>query len=568
VAAMGLGFGRLNGVPRIAIRPLDVRLAERVRYGLAMRDRDPLMYWRFAAAAHRRAVEALTEGLEVYVRAGNKSGKTALGSALVVAMLQGRGSLDGIRLPELPPRPIAACLVLDHTQQVMSVQPAYLKMLGNWPHEVGWKSRANNIIGTIRIQPVGGGKDRRDWGILHFVSQENPNATVGARLHIAHADEPPKEHIWNEVRARGHAGAPFVRIITATPLIRRQWTWLKKQYPEEFTGQPNGGRIELRTSVYDNIFLTDEEKDALESLYRDDPLRDARLHGEYIDAENKCPFDRATLTEIERHCTPFRVKQFRILRESATSEGQTKTEEVVEVEILEDRDPEETYYIPLDASAGIADDKHDPCALHVWTRGLRGVPRLVARYNGYIGAYGLGALSAELGKHYNGALIDPETSGGWGAPALSALAAFGYGNVAKAKRELRPGQWAVELGFKTSEATRPAMIAAIQEWIRSERDRQPIASIRHGEVIRCLQDIVLNEKGKPIAAPGLHDEDMILAGQALRRLAARRRIVVATPARVPWVYVPRQKTVADLLKLGKEDQKAPRSTIRLNVKNG
>jgi hypothetical protein len=45
-----------------------------------------------------------------------------------------------------------------------------------------------------------------------------------------HADEPPKEHIWNEVRARGHAGAPFVRIITATPLIRRQWTWLKKQY--------------------------------------------------------------------------------------------------------------------------------------------------------------------------------------------------------------------------------------------------------------------------------------------------------------------------------------------------
>lgn len=491
---------------------------------------------------------------------------TNYGSAVVVAMLQGRAELDGVTLPQLPPHAIGGVLVLDHQQQVMSVQPAYLAHLGDWPHEVGWKSRANNIIGTLKIKPLGGSDDRRKWSILHFISQENPNATVGARFHLAHADEPPKEHIWNEVRARGFGeGQPFFRIITATPLVRRQWSWLKKHFPEEYTGTPYKGRIELRVSVYDNQFLTEADKAALEDLYRDDPLREARLHGDYIDASGKCPFDPSTLAFLLQKCQPFRVQVFRVVRESDTSIGRTNREENVEVEILEDRDPEETYYIPLDASAGIDDNRHDPCCLHVWSRGIRGVPRLVARYNGYLGAYGLGALAAELGKHYNHALVDPETSGGWGAPALSALAACGYGNVAKAKRELRPGEWAVELGFKTSEATRPAMISSLQEWIRSERDRAPIASIRHGEVIRCLQDIVLNEKGKPIAAPGLHDEDMILAGQALRRLAIRRRIQAPIQFGRPYLYVPREKTLDDFLHLKKPTGSAPREVVRLNL---
>ena len=545
---------------------MDTALAQRIRYGLALRSRDPLAFWHHANDTYCKATAALAEGLEVFVRAGNKGGKTAWGSAVVVAMLQGRVELDGIVLPRLPPRAIGAVLVLDHQQQVMSVQPSYLQQLGDWPHEVGWKSRANNIIGTIKIKPLGGSDDSRRWSILHFISQENPNATVGARLHIAHADEPPKEHIWNEVRARGHAGQPFIRLITATPLIRRQWTYLKKQFPEEHLGSPFHGRIEFRVSVYDNRFLSEADKAELEHLYSDDPLREARLHGDYIDASGKCPFDSATLAYLLTKCEPFRVKSFRVMRESDTAEGRTQRNEQLEVEVLEDRDPEEHYYIPMDASAGIDDAKHDPCCLHVWSRGVKGPPRLVARYNGYIGAYGLGALAAELGKQYNNALVDPETSGGWGAPALSALANFGYGNVARAKRELRPGEWAVELGFKTSPETRPAMVAAIQEWIRSERDRSPIASIRHGEVVRCLQDIVLNEKGKPLAAPGLHDEDMILAGQASRRLAVRRRIKVAPRVAAPSVYVPRVKTLEDFFPTKGKKGSAPREVIRLNVR--
>jgi hypothetical protein len=546
---------------------MDLALAQRIRYGLLLREKDPLAYWHYANDTYRKAVSSLADGLEVFVRAGNKAGKTEMGSAAVVAMLQGRDNLDGVPLPTLPPKAIGAVLVLDHQQQVMSVQPAYLRQLGSWPHEVGWKSRSNNIIGTIRIKPIRGSDDSRKWSILHFISQENPNATVGARLHVAHADEPPKEHIWNEVRARGHAGQPFIRLITATPLVRRQWAYLKKQFPEEHTGEAFRGRIELRVSVYDNAFLSPADKAELEDLYSDDPLREARLHGDYIDASGKCPFDPSTLAFLLQKCQPFRIKTFRVLRESDTAEGRTHRDEQIEVEVIEDRDPEETYYIPLDASAGIDDDRHDPCCLHVWSRGVRGLPRLVARYNGYIGAYGLGALAAELAKHYNHALVDPETSGGWGAPALSALANFGYGNVAKAKRELRPGEWAVELGFKTTEATRPAMISSLQEWIRSERDRSPIASIRHGEVIRCLQDIVLNEKGKPIAAPGLHDEDMILAGQALRRLAVRRQIVAEVRTAKAWVYVPREKTLSDFTGKKRAESAPPRETVKLNLRD-
>jgi hypothetical protein len=541
---------------------VDLALAQRIRYGLALRTSDPLAFWRHASDTYRRATSALADGLEVFVRAGNKAGKSQWGSAAVVAMLQGRDTLDGQPLPKLPRRAIGAVLVLDHQQQVTSVQPAYLGHLGEWPHEVGWKSRANNIVGTLRIKQVGGGDDPRYWSLLHFISQENPNATVGARLHVAHADEPPKEHIWNEVRARGHAGQPFIRLITATPLVRRQWMYLKNQFPEECSGQAHGGRIELRASVYDNAFLSPKDLAELEDLYRGDPLREARLNGDYIDATNKCPFDTATLAYLLKRCEPFKTRQFRIIRETDTASGRTTSEETVEVEILEDRDPEESYYIPMDPSAGIADDKHDPCGLHVWSRGAKGPVRLVARYNGYIGSYGLGALGAELAKHYNHALVDPETTSGWGAPCLTALANFGYGNVAKAKRELRPGEWATELGFKTTGETRPAMIAAIQEWIRSERDRLAIASIRHAEVIRCLQDIVLNEKGKPIAAPGLHDEDMILAGQALRRLAVKRRAVYEVRAKEKFVYVPSPRTIDWFLKQHHDAPGQPRPLFR------
>ena len=544
---------------------MDAKLAQRIQYGLTLQERDPLAFWSHANDMFRRATLSIGEGLEVYVRVGNGGGKTEWGSAVVTALMQGRPELDGIPLPILPTHSVAAVLVLDHQQQVLSVQPAYLKHLGDWPHEIGWKSRANNIIGTIKVRRIGSGINTRGmWSTIHFISQENPNATIGARFHVAHADEPPKEHIWNEVRARAIPGQPFIRLITATPLIRRQWYWLKEQFPEEFTGQPYKGRIELRASIYDNAFMPESHREKLVESWRDDPLFKARVYGEYVDASGKCPFDIPVLQDLLRHADRFRRKEWEIEREIDTDSGRTTTKETIEYEILHDKKAEEAYYLNLDASAGIADKLHDPCAGELWTRGTLGIPTLTGYYNGYCGAYGLGFFGAGLAKDYNNALVDPETgSSGWGAPVLSALANCGYGHIAqRGRKEVKPGVWEPELGFATSSETRPGYIAAIQEWLRSVKSGRPIAHIGHPVVLQQMLDTVLDEKGKPVAAPGYHDEHLILAGRALKFLACRRPSdVKAKTENEPWR--PRPKTLADYLGLNRNKSLPPKPLIRM-----
>lgn len=438
---------------------------------------------------------------------------TNWGAAVVVALCQRRKELDGVKLPKMPERVIAAVLSLDHQQQALSVQPAYLAMLGDWPHVVGYKSRSQDIVGTIRVKQVDNkSDDPKTWSTIHFVSQENPNATVGARLHIAHADEPPKEHIWNEVRARGFAGQPFVRLITATPLVRRQWTALQNWFPKDFTGTPHRGRLELKLSVYDNKFLTSEDIARLEQDYEGDPLKDARLNGEYIDTTGSCPFDERPIQELLKDCRTPKLVKFEVVRDA---DGE---KESADLEVWEEPDPKESYYVPIDASAGIDSKLHDPSGLQVWARGR---VRLVARYNGYLPPYELGTLAANVGVRYNRALLDPETTGGWGASVIKAIQQAGYGNIARQQRDLRPGEWELPLGFVTTMQSRPTMIAAIQDFLASVRDKKPVAEVWSADVLRCWLDTILDPTGKPIAAPGLHDEDLILAGQALKRLTRK-----------------------------------------------
>lgn len=523
---------------------VDIGRAVRVRHGLALPRRNPLDYWHHASPGTEKVTRALVGIPEALVLGGNKSGKTNYGAAVGVALAQGRTELDGIPIPRLDKRVVGAVLSLDHQQQALSVQPAYLSMLGDWPHIVGYKSRSQDIVGTIRIRQVDGSDDPRTWSVIHFISQENPNALTGARLHFAHADEPPKEHIWNEARARGFANKPFIRLITCTPLVRRQWMPLKTWFPLEYEGEVHNDRIVVRVPVYDNRYLTDEEKARLEDDYRDDPLRDARLNGDYIDATGKCPFDQKVILHLLEKSRPPRVVKWPVKTDSGTVEA--------DVEVWEEPDHKESYYVPVDASAGIADSLHDPAGFHVWARGK---VRLVARYNGYLPAYDIGTLVAAVAKKYNRALVDPETTGGWGVGVIKSLEQAGYGNIARQPRQLRPGEWEDSLGFTTTDASRPAMISAIQDFLRSVRDGRDLAQLPSADVLRCWQDVILNEKNKPIAAPGLHDEDMILAGQALRKLTHRGAEAVNRPENRRVV------TLADLF--GRPKAHINRMVIRL-----
>jgi hypothetical protein len=203
-----------------------------------------------------------------------------------------------------------------------------------------------------------------------------------------------------------------------------------------------------------------------------------------------------------------------ITRETDTQQGRVKVVEEVTVEVWRKPDGRR-WYENLDPSLGIDSVGYDPCGLHgsEWASGDLGY-----RYNGYVGAYGLGWLAAGLGRQYGNALADPETTGGYGGPCLTALSDAGYGTVTQQQIETMPGKWEPRLGFQTTAETRPAMISAIQEWIKAYRAGHKYARCPSRDVLQSLKDLILDAKGKPVAAPGLHDEDVILWGQKLRKL--------------------------------------------------
>ena len=469
---------------------------------------------------------------EVYCRWPNWSGKTTMAAAAVVAMLQGRKALDGVPLPRFK-KAAAAVLSLDYNQQKFSVQPAYLAALGDWPHKLTYKG--DGILSTLRVMPIGGAEESR-WPMATFLSQENPNTGTGARMPIVHADEPPNERIWQELRkSKVHGERYPVRIITATPLIRRQWWWLKRDY-EGCQGVIHGRRIEVHMADVRNSRLVDAARyQELLDEYRGDPLILARLTAAYIDVSGASPwgdlFD--VLDEMLEHAKEPEPRTVEVTRELDGEGGRCKVVEKVEVEVWVNPKAGEAYYLDIDPSLGINDERHDPGGLHVSNRRTGD---LCLRYSGYIGAYGLGVLAAGLARQYNGALVDPETTGGYGGPCLTALDEMQYRNIAQGKAITTPdGKIIPRLGFATSIETRPTMFSSIQEWLKAWKAGLRYAKCPSRAILQCLKDLVLDESGKPLAAPGLHDEDAILWGQKLRTCKPSAGRLPLTQARKPLV---------------------------------
>lgn len=477
------------------------------------RERDPIAYWHHASEESREATRLLSVA-EVYCRWPNWTGKTDWAAHAVVAMCQGRTELDGEPLPRVK-KPGAAVLSLDYEQQQFSVQPAYLRAVGNWPHHVTRKG--DDILSTLRVRPIGGSLDYHTWPVIRFISQENRKAGTGARVPIVHADEPPNERIWREFRKSKTRGGESIRIITATPLVRSQWWWLKVDF-EGCAGVPNHRRVEIHMpDCRRSSIVTTERYSELLDEYRGDPLIEARLTAAYVDVENASPWADLldVLDEMMDLCREPVIETWKITRELDGEHGRSKVIETVEVEVWQHPIPGRACYVPIDGSEGINDGRHDPGALHVRDRQSGD---LLARYNGYIGSYGLGVLAAGLARQYGGALVDPETQGGYGGPILTALSDCGYGNINKQRKPEQFGKREVSLGFKTTDLTRPEMFSAITEWLKAWRAGHRYAKCPSRVLLQSLKDLILDDRGRPVAAPGLHDEDAILWGQGCRVL--------------------------------------------------
>jgi hypothetical protein len=534
----------------------------RVRLGNMLRDEDPLRFWHHSSDQSREATALLTEVDEVYARAANKGGKTEWEYAVGLAMLQKRPELDGVPLPQWRGRVEGVSLEIDHEQQKLSSQQTILRLLGHWPHHASWKG--NGVLASLRIQPLGGSSDQSQWSTLTFMSQENRRTGTGIRADLVLANEPPREDIFREVRKAAHAGRRIVRIIGATPIHRRQWQWVKDDYGDcprdSIRRQQN--RAEVRWSIHHNRALSQAEIEALLAEYWGpperktpaDPLYDARVFGDYIDTSGLCPFDIVALNRMLEECLEPEVEEWNITREVDAEDGRVRVAARVPVQVLKRPEVGKSYYLNIDPSKGINDRSHDPGGILV---SEMGTGEDVALYEGYIGSYGLGILAAGLARQYNNALVDPESNSGWSEGVMRALGDSGYGNISKTRRMGTEGKWETRWGFETTNQTRPAMIEAVQDWVSAYGVGVRYAPCRFRRVIETLLDVILDEDGKPVAAPGFHDEFMILKGQSLRKTRPRKPDAnLSRPHRVAPPATG-ELTVDDLLREGLRDQ-APR----------
>jgi len=496
------------------------------RRSALVRSADPLANARLIPK-QREFIAAASGCTESALRAANKLGKSTVAAMLFVALLRGMREFAGVKLPLLrrDPAPEAWALTRTYKQQVQGTQAAFRLALGNWPHRIAWQDRSEGTWAGVRIKPERWGSDDPEtWAWLAFVSQQNSrndaDAAKGARLDAVLFDEPGYPAVVRELRKAGRPGQPFRMVHAFTPILRDEWEPIRQDIET-----PALGIREVTASLYDAIrgrvengFLSEAEVAELEAKYSTDPHRDARLFGHYCDMAGTSPWPGRALQTLNRWLNesrePAEIRKYQLRGEKDTAEGRGLVTEAAELEVWYPPERDEDYLVIADAAEGIDDGQHDPLALIVVATRK---PRLVACHSSYVSPHGLGNLAGQVAREYNGALVDPETQGGWGAPFLTGLRAARYTRVGHDIEPTSPGKHRSVLGFKTTDQTRPLYFSALRQAMLEDAIEVPSR-----RVIAQLLAVELDKHGKPLAGYGQHDEFVICLGRALYRLANLR----------------------------------------------
>ena len=515
-----------------------------------------MSYRRLSSPQVRTLIEHVVRGVEGYGHAGNAAAKTEELAAFFVRLCRGQRRMDGrlltrvgepvdpedlkphwIKLPGLldgePWRHWV--LVQSYAQAKDSSMRAYLKMLGDWPHDVGWANRALGHVKIIKVKPeVEGWSDEPEtWSEITFISQENMTDedvryVQGARVHSVHADEMPQHGVWGEVRARRIANRKLLKVITATPEFKHEW----QPFWEDFRACANvvvRGRIRVQWSVDDNRALSREDielrkQDYLQGDGTKGPLYEARVRGDHCDVSASCPFPYEPMDRMLKTCAPGRLDTY-IVREASEA-----APDVLEARAFVERWVEynrrHRYLIVADTSRGIDDGKHDPSELQVWDWTE---PMLAARYGmrsgvgGYLDEDALALLADMLGREYGDALQDWEVTGGYGVQYGATLRRLNYPNLSRDDKTLSPGVLAPSFGWVASATTNGEIVNALVNGLNGGTFKCWSA-----DAVQQWRDVRMAKDG---TTPGVkrnarhHREAMICAGRALH--------VIQTKAAVP-----------------------------------
>ena len=159
---------------------------------------------------------------------------------------------------------------------------------------------------------------------------------------------------------------------------------------------------------------------------------------------------------------------------------------------------EEPYVIGADVSLGVGQD-YSACVV------MNNEREVVALYrNNRIDPAMWGELLFYLGRYYNNALLAVE-SNSMGIATLQKLESMDYINLySQTKIANVSNEEGMRLGFRTTAATKPAIIGNLKNLIENEE-----LLIPSPVMIQELKDYISTETGKTEAAPGCYDDTVI-----------------------------------------------------------
>ena len=159
---------------------------------------------------------------------------------------------------------------------------------------------------------------------------------------------------------------------------------------------------------------------------------------------------------------------------------------------------EEPYIIGADVALGVGQDYSAAVVMN-------NKYEIVAHYrNNRIDPSLWGELLFYLGRYYNNAFLAVE-SNSMGIATLQKLDSMGYVNLYRQTKVANVSNEEGErLGFRTTSATKPAIIGNLKNLIENEEIMIPSP-----QVIQELKDYIATDTGKTEAAPGCYDDSVI-----------------------------------------------------------
>lgn len=484
------------------------------------RRRKPLDFYRGNGIGQKKLVEYINhpDVDEVWWVSSTSGGKTFNCAHLGVAFAQNRPVLTDYwgnehRIPQFGWGNVGWVLVQSYKQQVDATQKAYLEALGEWPHDIAWVDYGKGYIDTIYVAGAncshGTGQHCFKCSRIVFRAEEG-KADLGGRIDWAHIDEPCKYRTLDELRGRRQAGRKFKRFGSATFLDRSDWEWFVRDFEGcEDSPRRDLNRVWFRTTMRDNLMLSEEDIRKFEADFERSDLKEARLFGKFVDVDRSCPVDVLAIQALLRGCVRG-LDMPRVVRAQTMKDMRQLIAPVqATIEVWWTPEENEDYFAVIDPSQGIKSVRRDPGALHIYAVHT---PRLVARYNGYLGAYGLGDLAAQLGREYNDMRIDIDQTGGYGTATTARLQELAYSNFFYETKPDRLKQLIAQVGFKIQSGNRGEIISNLQE---HAADPRLVCLSR--EVYESLLHLSIDDKGKVAAVEGsrFKDDDAICLGRAV-----------------------------------------------------